>query len=771
MYPGYGRSGGSRCSVATLLCACLVAALPHLTAAVFVDADFNGEHLGALRTQDATDPLPHVVPTWIIRDSTAKVDVIDGAGDLRSKPVLVASTPNNLASMAFFNPVQLESGRARLSWDAFVDVVVGAPMKPTGADFEVVEDVNGIWAPVIGISYRNNGTPEKPDFVIFVQDADGTKDVAKATPRRHDSFQLYLNLDAKKYELVIAGKAKVNGPLMGNGNFLHFMCHSNGRGSSAVAPPLVVDNIFIEVMPTGGCRPVDFEDLRMGATLPYGTAVTSNGVLLSMREFFWGPGGCTNPTTNGNASVSGQGAACGSKGELWINNVNVHFDYGAPLSRVQFSYGEFGGNVNLIVNGSCVNRANFADLPPSLGGVQITVKPPDKPGQGCGIVLLEGIIHSFAIGGQELAIDDVLCEGLDVTPPIAEITKPSGFECVCSPVEIIGTANDPDGALAQYTLSYTRDSASGWTVFATGTTPVVNGVLGVWDATGLPEGYYLIRLVVTNAAGLTASDTTSLWLDQQFDNFQLRSPGSGAVLGGTVCFDGTVWDHCSLEYRVEFSPDGGSYWPVDPGTPVYTTKVINDPFAHWDTVGTGVPDGKYFIRITAEDQCGHQERTELELIIDNTPPTSVIKSPEPCACLEGRVEISGIAEDANLDYWVLEYTGGDASGWVRIASGNSPVSGVIAVWDTSSLRPCAYTIRLRVVDKAVVSCNSLRRHRTDAMVSVIVGQCGLLCENPICPNPGDLNGDGTVDLSDAVYLLLYLFGGGSPPVPAQPTCP
>jgi hypothetical protein len=31
--------------------------------------------------------------------------------------------------------------------------------------------------------------------------------------------------------------------------------------------------------------------------------------------------------------------------------------------------------------------------------------------------------------------------------------------------------------------------------------------------------------------------------------------------------------------------------------------------------------------------------------------------------------------------------------------------------------------------------------------------------------PGDANGDGTVDISDVVYLIAYIFSGGSPPSP------
>ena len=46
------------------------------------------------------------------------------------------------------------------------------------------------------------------------------------------------------------------------------------------------------------------------------------------------------------------------------------------------------------------------------------------------------------------------------------------------------------------------------------------------------------------------------------------------------------------------------------------------------------------------------------------------------------------------------------------------------------------------------------------------------CTDQPCPDPpccnGDINGDGAIDISDAVSLLAYLFAGGPPP--AEITC-
>jgi hypothetical protein len=38
---------------------------------------------------------------------------------------------------------------------------------------------------------------------------------------------------------------------------------------------------------------------------------------------------------------------------------------------------------------------------------------------------------------------------------------------------------------------------------------------------------------------------------------------------------------------------------------------------------------------------------------------------------------------------------------------------------------------------------------------------------PACPEEGDANGDGRMNVVDVTFLVLYLFGGGSLP----PPCP
>ena len=88
---------------------------------------------------------------------------------------------------------------------------------------------------------------------------------------------------------------------------------------------------------------------------------------------------------------------------------------------------------------------------------------------------------------------------------------------------------------------------------------------------------------------------------------------------------------------------------------------------------------------------------------------------------------------------------GTWSATVMYGSGSSNVNnGVLATWDTTDLTPCPYTVRVVATDLAVLDCNGAIHHRSEYTVSVNVGeQC-----------PGDVNGDGVVDVVDLSLVIL-----------------
>ncbi len=331
----------------------------------------------------------------------------------------------------------------------------------------------------------------------------------------------------------------------------------------------------------------------------------------------------------------------------------------------------------------------------------------------------------------------------DTTPPIIEIDEPLTLTCACDLVDIVGSVGDPDGTYAGDQLEYRRRNDAAWTVADTAL-GARSGVLYTWDTSALVQDFYYVRVVGINECALTASDSTFVYKSTTFGSLELRAPVDGEIYGGTVCVDGTAWSQsCFDHYTVDYSPAGaGTYSPVDPPSSPYTSTVINDPLASWDTLGA-VPDGDYDIRLQGVTDCGDTATEVHTITVDNTSPVADISSPLPCEYVTGLVNIYGTAADANLSQWRLYYTGDGVSGWVTIGSGSSNVNnGLLGRWDTTGLPHCAYTLRLLVWDQAKVSCTT-NTHRSEYLVSVNVG----------CPS--DIDHDGDIDLSDLAELLAH----------------
>ena len=87
----------------------------------------------------------------------------------------------------------------------------------------------------------------------------------------------------------------------------------------------------------------------------------------------------------------------GHEGAIW----SLAFD----PTGISLLFGEYGGNVNLSVNGVLENEFDFDLMPGTIGGVYVDVM---DLGGGLGAITLTGDITQFSIGGQELWIDDVL---------------------------------------------------------------------------------------------------------------------------------------------------------------------------------------------------------------------------------------------------------------------------------------------------------------------------------------------------------------------------
>ena len=213
------------------------------------------------------------------------------------------------------------------------------------------------------------------------------------------------------------------------------------------------------------------------------------------------------------------------------------------------------------------------------------------------------------------AIDD-LSFGADITPPIAEIDSPTFLSCACGVINIVGTVDEPDGTYERDWLHYrpvNADPIDPWILIGSFTSPFT-GTLYSWDTSLIPHGTYFLRLTVRNECGMESSDVTAVRVDHNPPSINLTSPTDGESVCGMVEFEGSVTDPCMSLWTLEYAVAGTGNWVLinsSQGSEFCTLGL-------WDTVGDGIADGNYDIRITADDVCGNNTSQTITIVVDNS---------------------------------------------------------------------------------------------------------------------------------------------------------
>ncbi|MFC1760584.1 hypothetical protein ACFL6U_00715 [Planctomycetota bacterium] len=162
----------------------------------------------------------------------------------------------------------------------------------------------------------------------------------------------------------------------------------------------------VPLMESEGLQCIDFEDPPLQSMYYVPDSFTDSGATIRLIPFQW-PGGTW--TNNGYAVIQNDGLAGGSGQEAWINNVNLSIEFPWRPDALSLQFGEYGGNLNMEINGDFINFENFSEIHASvIGGCDVFVS--NGFGNDKGSLTLVGEIHSFAIGGQELVIDDICPE-------------------------------------------------------------------------------------------------------------------------------------------------------------------------------------------------------------------------------------------------------------------------------------------------------------------------------------------------------------------------
>ena len=126
---------------------------------------------------------------------------------------------------------------------------------------------------------------------------------------------------------------------------------------------------------------------------------------------------------DGAASIGNMLKAAGAGYEIHTNNINITYDFAGSIGSqtdLTFNFGEYGGGINVAVNGDLRLASNYADLDGMIiGGVVFDVLYGGLGGDA-GSVRLIGSTDSLVIGGQENWNDRPTCQPTFDDRPLGE---------------------------------------------------------------------------------------------------------------------------------------------------------------------------------------------------------------------------------------------------------------------------------------------------------------------------------------------------------------
>lgn len=290
---------------------------------------------------------------------------------------------------------------------------------------------------------------------------------------------------------------------------------------------------------------VEFEDLTLGTT--YGTgdsfAVSNTDGSLAFDvkagDFEWDSG---TMFAGGQAKVTNGGDAGHIGNEMTVNNINLNFvSTTGSLDGLSVYFGEYGGNINLSVNGDFRNAGNFMDLNGVvLGGVTVAVSGGGLGNDTGALCLFANTsqITSFTIGGQELFIDHICVKEKDIPDPPEE-DDCIGFETLTAGT-VYGVGSSFHVVNADGSLDFNVKAREfGWldgTIFAGGEAKVTTG--GQAGHVGNEIAFNNINLEFVSNSG--THDGLSLKFGDYGGNINLSVNGEIKVAADLGALHGTI---------------------------------------------------------------------------------------------------------------------------------------------------------------------------------------------------------------------------------------
>lgn len=180
------------------------------------------------------------------------------------------------------------------------------------------------------------------------------------------------------------------------------------------------------------------------------------------------------------------------------------------------------------------------------------------------------------------------------------------------------------------------------------------------DLSALTDGEHTVTFRVTDKAGVTAEDTTSLWIDRTSPTVEVTTitPDEWADTETVkILWNGAADAHSGLT-SVEYSLDNGlSYTALDTA-----------PNGESEISVSEIPDGEQKLLLRFTDNAQNASIIPLTYRIDRTAPETEILYPAEGDIVTGVLDIQGSVTDISLTDWV--FTAWDNSGKTVQLQGN-----------------------------------------------------------------------------------------------------
>ena len=287
---------------------------------------------------------------------------------------------------------------------------------------------------------------------------------------------------------------------------------------------------------------------------------------------------------------------------------------------------------------------------------------------------------------------------LDASEVTARINSPKPGEFLEGTVQITGSVQDEN--FSHFELSFRPSDAQSRS--PKGEIPVVDSgqpkndePLAVWETPKLDEAYEL-RILAFDRSGKQSEHSVPVFIDSLEPTAEIVSPNDGKPLSGSVDIVGTADDAHFQDYQLEVRPTGHAdgWVPIlaFPSTQPKRTEILGS----WMTPPT---EEDYEVRLIVTDRSGKTSQSTVRVTVDNELPRVRIDEPANNALVSERIEISGIAADANLKLYRIEVRAADeGEDWQTIIQSDAAVSDeATAQWTPPEVEG-KYEIRLTAED-------------------------------------------------------------------------